>query len=186
MADDHSSRLLENLSSCPEALQELSKALMPSLINSLTALVQKWQELDSDEASNGEGDNNEEEGNNGNGANNGNEVNTGNGVNYSSRANDSAWPFHVVMKPITVSTITETCTMVEAFTVMEAAIMATFRVRCQPRLGCPRSVTHTLGAGLALHHRHQVGCQASPKSKGSLYSLHPKPLKLHVSDPRSY
>ena len=103
MADDHSSRLLENLSSCPEALQELSKALMPSLINSLTALVQKWQELDSDEASNGEGDNNEEEGNNSNGANNGNEVNTGNGANYSSRANDSAWPFYVVMKPITVS-----------------------------------------------------------------------------------
>ena len=55
MADDHASQLLETLSSCPEALQELSKALMPSLMKNLTALAQKQPELESDEVSNGEG-----------------------------------------------------------------------------------------------------------------------------------
>ena len=37
------SYILETLSSCPEALHELSKALMPSLMKNLTALAQKRQ-----------------------------------------------------------------------------------------------------------------------------------------------
>ena len=88
------SYILETLSSYPEALHELSKALMPSLMKNLTALAQKRQEAESDEASNGEGDFNEEEGNNSSGANNGsnvnnrNEANTGNGANNGNKANN--------------------------------------------------------------------------------------------------
>ena len=77
MADDHASQLLETLSSCPEVLQELFKALMPSLMKNLTALAQKRPELESDEVSNGEGDVNKEEGNSSIDVNNHYEANTG-------------------------------------------------------------------------------------------------------------
>ena len=78
MVDDHSTRLLETLSSCPRALQELSKALMPTLMKNLTKLAQEWQEGNSDEANNDdcdEGNNSDESklNNNGNEANNGND-----------------------------------------------------------------------------------------------------------------
>ena len=86
MADDHASQLLEALSLCPEALQELSKGLMPSLMKNLTALAQKWPEVESDEASNGKGDISEEEAKNGSGANNGSDVHNCNGANISNEA----------------------------------------------------------------------------------------------------
>ena len=41
MADDQPDRLIETLSSCPRALQELSKALMPTLMKNLTTLTEE-------------------------------------------------------------------------------------------------------------------------------------------------
>ena len=120
MADNHVSQLLETLSSCPEALQELFKALMPSLIKNLTLLVQKRQELESDEVSNGEGDVYEEEGNNGSEANSGSDVNnhyeanTGNEAINGSETNTGNGAI-MAMKPILVT---------EPITAMKLLILA--------------------------------------------------------------
>ena len=183
---------------------------MPSLMKNLTALAQKWQESDSDEASNAEGDINEEKGNSGNGANNGNEANAGNGANngneantgnganngnevntgnganngneanYYSRANDGVGAFQYHARD---NDYGNNVYYGGGLYGDEGGYYGNFQnwMPTTPWMP-PMSNSYPW----CWHLRHQAGCQISPKSKGSpslFLSLHPKPLNLHVSDP---
>ena len=165
MADDQSDRLIETLSSCPRALQELSKALMPTLMKSLMTLTEETcahevaTELNTSRNSVATDGSDEED-----------------DSNHTQR--DEPWvqshegneaPIMVTaMKPVIIITMMITI-MVTELVIMAAAMETNYT---QPRIlqlvatGCRRClaslqvVCSTLGAGQALHrhfHHHQVG-----------------------------